>query len=101
MLWYTVAPLVILLTGTGVTIGLLSRAFSLHTHRGWQRGMKLDMSISGICSLFGSVISASATILGYCLALPAWETQLMGLVPFAFVALLIYTYMGPNSPKNS
>jgi hypothetical protein len=95
ILFYTLAPLVILLTGTGITLGLLARAFSLHTHKGWRRGAKLDKTVSGICSLCGACVSAAGTLLGYCLVLPSWETQMMGALPFAFVALLVYTFMGP------
>ena len=92
---YVVAPMIILTVGFGITIGLASRAFGLHTHRGWRRGAQLEMSLVGIFNALGAVLSFFATLFMYATLLPAWEHQLLGLGPIAFAAIALFAYGGP------
>lgn len=96
--FYLVAPLIILVVGLGIAIGLASRALGLHTNRGWRAGPHFDGSVGAVCSAIGSVGAIISTIFIYVVIVPGWEMQITGLAPFLFVALGAYAFCGVPTP---
>jgi len=96
---YVVAPLIILIVGLGITVGLAVRASGMNTHHGWRRGPKLERSLSGICSAVGAVLAFLSTLFMYSTLLPAWEHQVLGMGPFAFVVIAAYAFGGPRGAE--
>ncbi|KAA0159233.1 hypothetical protein FNF31_04962 [Cafeteria roenbergensis] len=90
--FFLIAPLIILVVGLGIAVGLASRALGLHTNRGWRAGPRFDGSVGAVCSAIGSVGAVISTIFIYVVIVPGWEMQITGLAPFLFVALGAYAF---------